>query len=523
MKETKPGAESNPIKDFMGWISENARRIQPNMPAWTRWFALGAAAALVLAELIFGWGFPAPELNIPTVTAERQTHRLTVTGEGVVEPYERGLIIAGTAGRVKAVFHAVGDTVRGGDLIALLESEDAQRALDQTAAALDEAKAAVAPALAVAAPEVIVSPVSGRIIALRGEAGDAITGGACARIAVGGALSVTLPDTVLAVAVGETVGVEASALSGMISVDGVVIERELGRATVRVVDERLTEGQVVSVYDPDGNLAGSGALEIDEAALVWGVSGVIRHAHAAAGDWIDEGQPIFTLEGPLTLPGYETQMQTLDAAAREAAQAKQAAEGLSVYAPADGVLTGTTLTVGKVVREGEALGMLIDAGSRVVEFNVSVEVADALQVGQEAEIVAGGVGYIGTVVSVEYPTAVIATDIRAPLGAAALAAVDTGIEREGIWAPESAITAGANGIAYAMRAPDAARLPYAWLRGPIGRLLRPSDEAIIESLASELQTPIAIGDKADGMVEIKSGIKENEALLDGAPPIREGD
>ncbi|MDR1263763.1 MAG: HlyD family efflux transporter periplasmic adaptor subunit [Oscillospiraceae bacterium] len=514
MKETKPDAKSNPFRDFMGWISENAKRIPPNMPTWMRWLALSTAAALVLAELVFGWGFPAPELNTPTVTAEKQTRRLIVTGEGVVEPYERGLITARAAGRVKTVFHAVGDTVREGDLIALLESEDAQRALDQTAIALDEAKAAVAPALSAAAPAVIVSPVSGRIIALRGEPGDSITGGACARIAVGGALSVTLPDTALAVAVGETVSVEATVLSGTIEVSGVVIERELGSATVRITDERLTERQVVSVYDPDGNPAGSGALEIDEAALVWGVSGVIRYAHAMVGDWIDEGEPIFTLEGPLTLPGYETQMQTLEAAASEAAQAKRTAEGLSVYAPADGVLTGMTLTAGTVVREGEAIGMLIDANSRMVEFNVSAEGVGALQVGQETKIVAGGMEYVGWVVSVEYPTAIIATDIRAPLGAAASAAVDTGIEREGIWAPESAVTIRANGSAYAMRAPDAARLPYAWLRGPIGRLLRPSDEAIIESLTPELQTSITIGGKADGMVEIKSGIRENEALLD---------
>lgn len=355
---------------------------------------------------------------------------------------------------------------------------------------------------------------------MRGMPGDSITRGACARIATGGALSVTLSDMALAVAVGESVRVEladstnSSSQTNLIQADGVVTERELGSATVRITDARFSEGQTVTVYGPDGELAGSGALEVDQAALVWGVSGVIRTAHMGIGDWVEAGQPLFTLEGPLNLPGYETQMQTLETAARDAAQAQRTVAALSVYAPADGVLTNMTLRNGAMVREGESLGLLVDGFENAIEFNALPEWANALRVGQSAVVKVSGIEYRGSVVSCESSRVVVAVNIDATVGAVGEVAIDTGIDREGVWVPESAVRISANGAAYVMRAPDTEELPYKWLRGPLGRLLRPSDEAIVESIAPGLRVTVTVGGKADGLIEIVSGVNVNSTILE---------
>ncbi|MDR0397227.1 MAG: HlyD family secretion protein [Oscillospiraceae bacterium] len=508
-----PDSKPSPVSDFLKWVNGYVERIKSRTPPWSRWAALGLAATIILGELVLGWGMSAPELNLPAAAAKTQTRRLTAAGSGITAPYEKGIIASASAGSVKTVFHSSGDLLRQGDLVALLENEDAARALDQTASALEAAKAAVAPALSSAAPAVIVSPVSGRIAAMRGLPGEAITAGACARIAVDGATSVSLPDTALAVAIGETVRVEANTASGVIESDGVVVERELGRAIVRVADARFTEGQTVIIYDPQGNYAGSGTLDIYQAALVWGVSGVIRTAHASAGDWIEEGQPLFTLEGPLSVPGYETQMQTLETAASDAAQARRNADALSVYAPSDGILTGMTLKTGDRIREGETLGMLIDAQYRAVEITITPEWFDVIREGQPAIVTIGDNDYDGTVVSAEGSAVIVALDISAPLSAPASVLIDTGVDREGIWLPDSAVKT-VNGTAYVQRAPAAEELPYSWLRGPLGRLLRPADSAVVESIAPSLRIPVTLGARTGDMVEITSGLHDKDVILE---------
>ncbi|MDR1599695.1 MAG: HlyD family efflux transporter periplasmic adaptor subunit [Oscillospiraceae bacterium] len=510
---TKPDTKSNAVADFLEWAGGCAKTVRSRAPKWTRWAALGLAALVAVAELVFGWGMPAPEPSLPALVVAAQTLRLTVGGSGIVEPYEKGIITAEAAGSVKAVFHAAGDVVRQGDLVALLESGDAYLALDRAASALEAAKAAVAPALSTAAPAVIVSPVSGLVVEMRGGPGEAITAGACARIAVGGAMSVTLPDTMLAVAVGEFTRVEVATASGVIEVDGEVVERELGSAVTRLTDYRLAEGQTASVYDRDGNFAGSGLLEIDQAALVWGVSGVIRSSSVAAGDWVEAGQPLFTLEGPLTVPGYENQMLTLETAARDAAQAQQTVDSLSIHSPTDGVLSDMPLKVGDTVREGEALGMLIDAQYRAVEFNVSPEWFGIINTNQPAIVTTGGKEYVGFVASVELPLVTVALDIDAPLDTAAEAAIDTGVDREGIWVAESAVGV-INGTPYATRYPAAGEMPYSWLRGPLGRLLRPDDDYILESIAPSLRIPVTLGGRSGGMVEVVSGLYAGDTILE---------
>ncbi|GHU72076.1 hypothetical protein AGMMS49992_07250 [Clostridia bacterium] len=497
------------MKEFADWVAEQVKRI----PRWARWAALGAVGLIIAAELVFGWGLPAPRLDIPTLTAETQARRLTASGEGTVAPFERGVVTASAAGTVQMSFFNAGDVVRKGDLILLLENADASRAAAESNRALDAAKAAVAPALANAPSEVIISPVSGRIITMRGAAGDTIQSGAYARIAVSGAMAVVLSDDRLAVAVGETVRVESDTPTGSIETEGIVTEREMGVARIVITDARFVENQGVRVFDPDGNLAGTGTLTADETAVVWGVSGVIRTAHKVTGDWIDAGQPLFTLEGPLSLPGYETQMQTIEAAARDAAAAQGAVEALSIYAPADGILNNLTVRTGSNVRSGEALALLTDRDSRLVVLPVSSNWLDIIKPGQNATVSAAGVLYVGAVESVTQTAVSVSLPLAAPQDAEASVIIDTGIEREAIWVPASAIHTNPDGSAYVLRAPDPDELPYAWLKGPIGRLFRPTDENIVESLAAQLKTSVTIGITVDGMTEIVGGVRLGSGIM----------
>jgi len=111
------------------------------------WFAVGMAIIAVAAGLAwYGLAGRTKTVEAPTAVVARRNLVATVTATGTIRPIVGGEVRVGSRipGRVTKLAVQVGDAVKVGQVIAVLEHEDLQAALDRTRSELVAAEARVA-------------------------------------------------------------------------------------------------------------------------------------------------------------------------------------------------------------------------------------------------------------------------------------------------------------------------------------------------------------------------------------------
>ncbi len=93
---------------------------------WKRWLGIALVAVAVVALL--AWGFRPRPIAVEMATASRQPMRVTIEEEGKTRVKDRYVVHAPVAGYARRITLEVGDVVRAGQVVALLDPQP-QRAM----------------------------------------------------------------------------------------------------------------------------------------------------------------------------------------------------------------------------------------------------------------------------------------------------------------------------------------------------------------------------------------------------------
>ena len=355
-----------------------------------------------------------------TAQAYVGTIEKTVFGSGSVQPVSQRTVFAGTDGTVKRTLVGLGDAVKAGDVLMVLENDSlahekeeleyALFAAQQTAMDTEtydryryEVKRDPDTGRKLRDEETgkyvyeqysnelsIRSPSAGRVMAVYIEEGDDALAvyrehGAVILLSTDGRMKVEMDvaDGV-SLTLGETVQVTGSGVSAK----GTVIDllRRGTQAVIQVNGDTYPMDVPVTVTTADGQTAGEGILEINKPMAVSAYGGEIKGVTVNVGSQVKREDVLarFTWDG---MPLYLENASALLAHAKakvslEATQKKL--DALVVTAPCDGQIASVDVSGDAAVTDGTALMSIVeDAGMSLV---LSVDELDivAVQTGQRA-------------------------------------------------------------------------------------------------------------------------------------------
>ena len=326
-------------------------------------------------------GPPAALVDVDAVIREPMTQTQRVVGQLVA--LDSSVIAARVDGPIQQVTVRVGDAVNEGDLLARLDTDRLQAALDVTAAELEERRARVESA---AATEALYSQDMQRLERLRGSA----------------AFNQARYDDAIA-ELNRAIADEAEAQAGMrrAEVSRDLTELELGWGSIRapfpgVVSTRHVDvGEYVRIGDPIVTLVNHRDLEVDVAVPAGSVGGLApgREVRVTLTEGVDISATVRALvpvEDPLTRTRIvrltpEIDYDAANVAARQSVvvhvPVAEALEVVSVHK--DAVISGPTGRIVYVVEDGQARPRPIEIGAAIGN---RFEVIGGLDVGETVVI-----------------------------------------------------------------------------------------------------------------------------------------
>ncbi len=316
----------------------------------------------------------------------------TVYGTGTTSAVNQPNILAEADGTLTSLRVAIGDSVKAGDVLAVISNEAIDDTITDLEFALWDLDDQIAGTGAGSKVYTIEAPVAGRVMALNAQKGDDALAvfrreGAVAVISTDGRMKVTIEANArLNVALNERVQV-VSAEDG-VDVEGTVTDltHQGTHATVTILSDELPWGAQVQVRTGDGALLGEGVLEINKPMAVSSYGGTINTVSVKVGDTVRRGATIYKLEdSPLTLTIENLRLQR-EAAALELETAKEQRENLIVVAPCDGVIATVDVTEGTEITSGTLLMSILEGEE--MSLTIAVDELDVVSVepGQKVAI-----------------------------------------------------------------------------------------------------------------------------------------
>lgn len=203
-----------------------------------------------------------------------------------------------------------GDAVSAGDAVAMADSVSVMNAIIQVQEKLDALADQIEDASDAETAAEVAARAGGLVKQVYAKEGDSVRDvmlahGALAVLSLDGRMAVEF-HTETVVYVGDAVTVT---LSDGTAVEGRVESSLDGTVVVSVEDEDYAVGEAVTVTAPDGTDLGGGTLRIHNAwnAVAW--SGTVTEVYAEAGETVDAGDALFTLEEPAGGADYERLLQ----------------------------------------------------------------------------------------------------------------------------------------------------------------------------------------------------------------------
>lgn len=341
--------------------------------------AVLAVAAIVLVPLL-AKGEPGASVLTWQVSAVTEGEiRSTISGSGTLSAKRTASYAAPADATVREVFHQTGDRVNQGDTILTLSSDT----LDEELASLEEQLDTLRNALANTAQEAtslyITAPRAGVVKQLAAAIGSVVEdAGALCLISTDGRmkLAVDAPETVqkydvVSVVVGEHV--HAGLVTGLSG----------GRATVTIEENEYAIGTEASVYDADGGLIGSGALELNEYVAVTGTAGRVGSVLIEENALVSRGSRLFKLEEGAPSATYlarkEQEAELLE-------QIAQCRAKYSVTAEWDALVTSVQVAAGQALSADDAMCSLAGTDGYAMELSVDELDVSSVQIDQEATL-----------------------------------------------------------------------------------------------------------------------------------------
>ena len=486
------------------------KRMVKRIVKWIFWLCVLAAAAL------FGYRYYREQTATQTAstqptyaTSSVQSGAIskTVYGTGMIEAASQPVVSIQTDGTLSELRVDIGDEVKEGDVLAVLENDELDATIQDLEYALWELDDEIMGTSPGATVVTVRSPIAGRVMKLYGQVGDDALAvyrkyGAVALLSTDGRMKVEFDVAEgTSVELGETLFVSGmgAVVGTTFSVEGEVTDLYMQgtKAVVTINDDTLPMDADATVTNGMGEIVGTGTLEINKPMAVSAYGGTIRQIRVNVGDEIERKDTIYVLEdSPLTLTQESLRIQR-EAAAEELEEAKEQRENLIVLAPCDGVIASVeALEVGSSVTAGTTLLSILEGEDMTLTIAVDELDVVSVQEGQPVSItvdalsdltVEGTVEKIAPVGSGE--SGVTTYDVKLSFDAAG-----TGI-RAGMNATGEILVASVEDALYI----------------PVEALMTVNDQYCVLTASGSYQ-PVEVGIMNDEYVQILSGLEAGDLV-----------
>ena len=284
----------------------------------------------------------------------------TVYGTGTTSARSQPNILAGVDGTLTELRVAIGDEVKEGDILAVITNDELDDTITDLEFSLWELDDTITGTAAGSKVTSIVAPAAGRLMAVYAEAGDDALAvfrreGALAIISTDGRMKVEFDSehTSMNASLGDTVLVQGIGINTTGTITD--LTRQGTHATVTILSDEFEMGAEVSIVTQNGEVLGTGTMEVNKPMAVSSYGGTIKSVRATVGQQVKRKDTLFTLEdSPLTLTLENLRLQR-EAAAKELADAKAQRERLIILAPCDGQIATLNVSEGDEITSGLSL------------------------------------------------------------------------------------------------------------------------------------------------------------------------
>ncbi|MDL2206031.1 efflux RND transporter periplasmic adaptor subunit [Eubacteriales bacterium OttesenSCG-928-N13] len=291
-----------------------------------------------------------------TTSVTRGSMKVTVSGSGKVSPTDTRSVYSQTSGTVDELDVKVGDSVKEGEIIMKLASDDLSTSIASLERTLFDAQIELAAVRDSGSSYNIYSPSAGRIKMMKVEEDDDVAttmkqyGYLCV-ISRDGKMKVEFEPTA-----GTTlnVGDKVNVWINSVSVEGRVEQLTglNGNVSVTIDDDSYDVDQAVTVSTLLGEMLGEGVLAVNMPIPVTGVGGTVDNIYYEDNDTVGSGYRLFYLTGRTPSSDLQVALLAYEEARIALENAKSKQEGLLVRSPMDGVITSVDVTLGSKLEEG---------------------------------------------------------------------------------------------------------------------------------------------------------------------------
>ena len=314
----------------------------------------------------------------------------TVYGTGTTSAKNQPNILAETEGTLTELRVEIGDTVKQGDILAVITNQDIDDAITDYEFAIWDLDEQITGTMNAKVLN-ITSPVKGRVMAVYAQKGDDALAvfrryGTLAVISTDGRMKVELSDipTGMGIQLGDTLLVRGTGIDETGTVSDLTLQGT--HAVVTVIGDKYPMGEAVEVTTQDGQVVGSGTLEPNKPMGVSSYGGTIKSVNIKVGDTVTRKASIFTLDdSPLSLDLESIRLER-EAAVKDLENAKAQRENLIVLAPCDGVVASLEVAEGDKIESGTLIGSILQGED--MKLTIAVDELDVVEVevGQKVAI-----------------------------------------------------------------------------------------------------------------------------------------
>lgn len=314
----------------------------------------------------------------------------TVYGTGTTSAKSQPSILAQTEGTLTDLHVEIGDTVKEGDILAVITNEDIDDAITDYEFAIWDLDERITGTMNANVYN-ITSPVKGRVMAVYAGKGDDALAifrryGTLAVISTDGRMKVELSDipTSMGIQLGDRLQVRGMTVNETGTVTDLTLQGT--HAVVTVIGDKFPMGEEVEVLTEGGEFVGAGTLEPNKPMGVSSYGGTISKVHIKVGDTVTRKSTIFSLDdSPLSLDLESIRLER-EAAAKDLEDAKAQRENLIVLAPCDGVVASLEVAEGDKIESGKLIGSILEGED--MKLTIAVDELDVVEVkvGQKVTI-----------------------------------------------------------------------------------------------------------------------------------------
>lgn len=381
--------------------------------------------------------FAASAEEVLSAQAERGTISTVVSGSGMLVNVDTEVVTVPSGVEVTEILVKYGDKIEQGDILATVDMasvRSAMSALQEEIEALDEE---ISSAKGETVSSSITAGVSGRLKILNAQKDDLIEDvmvehGSLAVISLDGYMEVTIQCSGLSKGDGVTVTLaDGTQKTG-------TVDTVLGsEATILVTDNGPSYGEEVTILSAEGEVLGSGELDIHSPLAITGYAGTISAVSTSLNQQVYSYSPLFQLTNTSTSANYDALLRSRSELEDTLLELLQIQRNGSLVAP----ISGSVYAVADLDSDDgtEITDIVTLSPDLRMQITINVDEADilSLELNQQADITVSSIGeenLQGTVTEIDKTyssgnyTAVVTLDKKQGMISGMTASVDIRIE-----------------------------------------------------------------------------------------------